>query len=218
MTSNTEWNNTVEFDLNSAYRGESYVDPDQGITLVQAIARIAAEFYDPHQRYDRESGQYVESNAYDWDQRIALQSLGNFAWRQMHDTSTDNQGRVRGISHKLEKAKAHLKQTLAQADGTEISLAAINRAVDWVERFEAQLCNLEDFFHTAAAVYEAAVGEPFKPYEGWTAKKDTSKKAASETAKSELEARLAAMGLSLPDNYEPQTNGVETSELDADVA
>lgn len=204
--------NIIVQELNAAYTEETE------ITLTQAIARIAAEFYDPYQRYDQQSGSYVDANSYAWDQRLALQSLGNFAWRQMHDTSTDSKGRPRGVSLKLDSARSQLKQTLAQSDGTEISLNAINSAVDWVERFESQLSNLDNFFHVAAAVYEAAVGEPFKPFEPWTTQSNAPKNAASAVAKTDLEARLAAMGMSLPDTYEAQTNGVETSELDKDVA
>lgn len=197
--------NLIEQDLNAAYNGEVE------ITLTQAISRIAAEFYDPSQRYNQQTGSYDDVNNLGWDQRLALQSLANFAWRQLHDTTTDKNGRVRGVSHKLSRAQAHLKQTLAIAGNQELDLIAVDQAADWVERFEVQVANLEDFFHSVAAVYEAATGDSFKPYEGWTTVKP---KTATQVASTELQARLARLGVALPEAIELQTNGVETQEAD----
>ena len=197
--------NLIEQDLNAAYNGEVE------ITLTQALSRIAAEFYDPAQRYNQQTGRYDDVNNLGWDQRLALQSLANFAWRQLHDTSTDKNGRVRGVAHKLSRAQAHLKQTLATAGGTEIDLNAIDQAAGWVERFEEQVTNLEDFYHSTAAVYEAATGDAFKPYEGWTTAKA---KTTTQVASTELQARLARLGMALPETTELQTNGVDTQEAD----
>ena len=44
-------------DMNKAYTGQD------DITLSQALARLAAEMYDPYMKFDNEKGTYSEPNA-----------------------------------------------------------------------------------------------------------------------------------------------------------
>lgn len=199
--------NLIEQDLHNVITGETEV------TLVQAIARIAAQFHDPALRQDQQSGKYVEVNQMGWSQRMAIQSLGNMAWRQMYDTTTDKNGRVRGIAHKLDKARSYAKQLATQMNGTEIDIEAMNRAADWIERLEAEHSALEEMFHAAAAVFEAATGDSFKPYEPWSTARGQAKPADDERM-AEVKARMASLGITVAEQYTPQTDGVATVEAD----
>ena len=207
ITENT-MTNLIQDDLNNVITGETEV------TLIQALARIAAQFHDPAMRQDRDTGAYNEVNQMSWSQRMAMQSLGNMAWRQMYDTGTDKNGRERGISHKLDKARSYAKQLVTQTNGTEIDLEAMNRAADWIERLEAEFHALDEMYHAAAAVYEAATGDDFKPYQPWTTA--VRKPASTDSDKmSEVKARMQALGINMPEHSAPNTNGVETSDVDA---
>ena len=199
--------NLIQQDLDSALNGETEV------TLAQAVATIAAHFHDPAMRQDQQSGRYVESNQMGWSQRMALQSLANMAWRQMYDTATDKNGRVRGISHKLDKARSYAKQLASQMNGTEIDIEAMNRAADWIERLEVEHTALEDMFHTTAAIFEAATGDNFKPYEPWS-KGQASAPAADDSKVEEVKARMASLGITVAETFTPNTDGVNTVEAD----
>lgn len=200
--------NLIQDELNNVITGETEV------TLTQALARIAVQFHDPAMRLDQNTGAYNEVNNMSWSQRMAMQSLGNMAWRQMYDTGRDKNGRERGISHKLDKARTYAKEVAKQMNGTEIDLEAMNRAADWIERLEAEYDALEEMYHAAAAVYEAATGDDFKPYEPWTTNVD--KPVPTDSAKlAAVRARMAGLGIKVPERSAPNTDGVETSDADA---
>lgn len=199
--------NLINIDLTAAYNGED------NITLTQALARIAAEFYDPQMVMDRDSGTYTERNSQAWSQKLILQSIGNAVYRQLNDTAVGKDGRPRGIAHQLDRARNYAKALALRVTDTEIDLEALNRAADWIERLEAETCALENTFNTCAAVYEAATGEDFKPYAPW----ETSVKkgpAASSAQADEVAARLARLGISVKADVPLQTNGVESNERD----
>tara|TARA_B110000503_G_C7042820_1_gene368934 strand:+ start:411 stop:1028 length:618 start_codon:yes stop_codon:yes gene_type:complete len=201
----TQLNDMIQSDLTAAYNGEL------NITLSQALSVIAAHFYDPSVGLDRE-GNSVERNNLQWDQRLALQSLANFANKQLHDTSVNADGKVKGVVHKLNKAMAYAKQLGRNMNGSEIDLQAGHRAADWIERLEYNKQVLEEFYYTAAYVYDNAVGETFKPYENWTTAKPANK--VSDIALREMQDRLAALGVETTTDYVANTNGVDTQEVD----
>ena len=199
--------NLIQQDLDSALNGETEV------TLAQAVATIAAHFHDPAMRQDQQSGRYVESNQMGWSQRMAIQSLANMAWRQMYDTTVDKNGRVRGVHHKLDKARSYAKYLAMRANGGEIDIEATNRAADWVERLEVEDTALEEMFHTAAAMYEAATGDNFKPYEPWVnGQKEVPQTDDAKLA--EVQARMARLGITMASPLELNTDGVNTVEAD----
>ena len=198
-----ELNAMIQADLTAAYNGEL------NITLSQALAVIASHFYDPSVGLDRE-GNTVERNNLQWDQRLALQSLANFANKQLHDTSVNADGKVKGVVHKLDKARKYAQQIGRTLNGTEIDLQAGHRAADWIERLDYNKEVLEEFYYTAAYVYDNAVGETFKPYEGWTTAKPVNK--ISDSAMREVQDRLARLGIETSTEYTPQTDGVATSD------
>lgn len=200
-------NNLINIDLTAAYNGEDKV------TLTQALARIAAEFYDPQMVMDRDSGTYSERNSQAWSQKLILQSIGNAAYRQLNDTAVGKDGRPRGIAHQLDRARNYAKALALRVTDTEIDLEALNRAADWIERLEAEASALEGTFYTCAAVYEAATGEDFKPYAPWENAVQKKTQASSAQA-DEVTARLARLGISVKTETPLQTNGVETNERD----
>lgn len=199
--------NLVNIDVNKAYNGED------GITLTQALARIAAEFYDPNMVMDRDSGTYQERNAQSWSQKLMLQSIGNAAYRQLNDTSIGKDGRPRGIAHQLDRARNYAKSLAMRTGDTEIDLEALNRAADWIERLEAEVYSLQSMIDNAAAVYECVTGEDFKPYAPWetTTKAQPQESSAKADA---VKARLAILGIDVKVEASLQTNGVETNERD----
>lgn len=199
-------NNLINIDITKAYNGED------NITLTQALARIAAEFYDPQMVLDRDSGTYSERNAQAWSQKLILQSIGNAAYRQLNDTATGKDGRPRGMAHQLDRARNYAKALAMRVTDTEIDLEALNRAADWIERLEAEVCALQDTFDTTAAIYEAVTGDDFKPYAPW--EKTVQKAQASSAQADEVTARLARLGISVKTETPLQTNGVETNERD----
>lgn len=199
--------NLINIDLTAAYNGED------NITLTQALARIAAEFYDPQMVMDRDSGTYTERNSQAWSQKLILQSIGNAAYRQLNDTAVGKDGRPRGITHQLDRARNYAKALALRVTDTEIDLEALNRAANWIERLEAEVCTLQDTFDTCAAVYEAATGEDFKPYAPWETA--VAKKPAASSANADaVMARLALLGISVTPTADLQTNGVDTNERD----
>lgn len=197
--------NTITDTLNAAYNGEI------NTTLAEALAVVAAHFYDPVQSVDME-GYATERNNFSWSQRMALQSVANMAYRQLYDTGLDSQKRVRGVAHKLDKARSYAKQTLRTATGgTEFDIQQVDRALDWVERLESEVAALDEMFHTAAAMYEAAVGEAFKPYAPWTAKSNGPRATNSDIA--DIRDRAArVLGEAFTPDVELQTDGVDTQE------
>ncbi len=198
--------NLINIDITKAYNGED------NITLTQALARIAAEFYDPQMVLDRDSGTYSERNAQAWSQKLILQSIGNAAYRQLHDTAVGKDGRPRGIAHQLDRARNYAKSLAMRVTDTEIDLEALNRAADWIERLEAEAGALQYTFNMTAAVYEAVTGEDFNPYAPW--EKAVQKPKASSAQADEVTARLARLGISIKTEAPLQTNGVETNERD----
>ena len=102
---------------------------------------------------------------------------------------------------------------MATINGTEIDLEAMNRAADWIERLEAEYDALEEMYHAAAAVYEAATGDDFKPYEPWTTQ--VQKPVPTDSAKlAEVKARMASLGITVAETFTPNTDGVNTVEAD----
>lgn len=200
-------NNLINIDLNNAYNG------NDNITLTQALARIAAEFYDPRMVMDRDRGTYVDVNAQAWSQKLILQSIANAAYRQLHDTAIGKDGRPRGLEHQLDRARNYAKALALRVSDTELDIEALNRAADWIERLEAEVMALQETFHTSAAVYEAATGEDFKPFAPWET--STKKSPAASSAQSdEVAARLARLGINIKPSAPLQTNGVESNERD----
>lgn len=199
--------NLVNIDVNKAYNGED------GITLTQALARIAAEFYDPSMVMDRDSGTYQERNAQSWSQKLMLQSIGNAAYRQLNDTAIGKDGRPRGIAHQLDRARNYAKSLAMRTGDTEIDLEALNRAADWIERLEAEVYSLQSMIDNAAAVYECVTGEDFKPYAPWETTTKAQPQASSAKADA-VKARLAILGIDVKVEASLQTNGVETNERD----
>lgn len=197
--------NLIITDLNTAYRGEDKV------TLVQAFARIAAQFYDPQMQMNRDSGTYEERNTQGWSQKLILQSIGNAVYRQLEDTTLGKDGRPRGLSHQLDRARNYAKSLAMQVTDTEIDIEALNRAADWIERLEAETTALAEMMDVCGAVYEAATGENFKPYAPWETA--IQKKVGSHSAKAdEVKSRLALLGISVKVDAPLQTNGVDTNE------
>jgi hypothetical protein len=199
--------NLVNIDVKKAYTGED------GITLTQALARIAAEFYDPSMVMDRDSGTYQERNSQAWSQKLILQGIGNAAYRQLNDTAIGKDGRPRGIAHQLDRARNYAKSLVMRAGDTEIDLEALNRAADWIERLEAEVYSLQSMFTTAAAVYECVTGEDFSPYAPWETTTKAQPQASSAKADA-VKARLAILGIDVKVEPSLQTNGVETNERD----
>lgn len=200
-------NNLIQQDLDFALNGETQV------TLAQAMAAIAAHFHDPALGQDQESGRYIERNQMGWSQRMALQSLANMAWRQLHDTGTDKNGRARGIAYKLDSVRSYAKQLAMQINGGEIDIEAMNRAAGWIERLEVEQSALEEMYHTAAAMFEAAIGETFEPYEPWT-KVPSKKVKADDSQLADVKARMAKLGITVEETFTPNTDGVNTVEAD----
>jgi len=199
--------NLINIDLNAAYNGED------NITLTQALARIAAEFYDPRMVMDRNSGTYTEVNAQAWSQKLILQSIGNAAYRQLQDTAVGKDGRPRGIEHQLDRARNYAKALGLRAGDMELDLEALNRAADWIERLEAETHALMSVYDTTAAMYEAATGEDFHPYAPWQTSMKKSAAASSAQA-DEVAARFARLGIDIKPSATLQTNGVESNERD----
>jgi hypothetical protein len=201
----TTMDNLINIDLNTSYRGEDK------ITLAQALCRIAAEFYDPQQYMDRDSGKYEERNTQAWSQKFILQAIANAAYRQLNDTTLGKDGRPRGVAHQLDRARNYAKALALRVTDTEIDIEALNRAADWIERLEAETSALEQMFYTSAAVYEAATGEDFAPYAPWQTA--TQKRGAAPSANADaVMHRLALLGVSVTPTADLQTSGVETNE------
>ena len=199
--------NLINIDLNIAYEG------NDNVTLTQAVARIAAQFYDPSMTMDRDSGTYIERNTQAWSQKLILQAIGNAAYRQLNDTAVGKDGRPRGIAHQLDRARNYAKSLALRVTDTEIDLEALNRAADWIERLEAEAMALSEMVDTCGAVYEAATGEDFKPYAPWETavqKKTTASSANADAVKH----RLSLLGISMAVDAPLQTNGVDTNERD----
>tara|TARA_R110002020_G_scaffold89172_4_gene218377 strand:+ start:328 stop:999 length:672 start_codon:yes stop_codon:yes gene_type:complete len=197
-------------DINKAYTGESEV------TLSQALARLCAEFYDPHMKFDNDKGVYEEVNQHHWEQYFFMQNITNHVWASLHDTRTNNKGYVKGAKHKLDKAQASLKQQVQMYDGSEISLNNITRSEAWVQTLEAKVLLQEEMFHTMAYVLEEATGQEYKPYEPWT--KTVDKPVASSDKEAELHAKLLERGIDLSVGSAANTDGVATTEKDKGVA
>ena len=147
----------IEADMNNAYTGKD------DITFSQALARIAAEMYDPYNKFDNETGVYVETNSHQWEQYFFFQNVANQVWASMYDTRTNKKGYVKGVAHKLEKARANLNKAAAQHDGTEISINNMNQAADWVERLQDKLTMFDEMYQQIAAMMDCATGIPHKP-------------------------------------------------------
>lgn len=198
---------------------EAAANGNTEMTLTNALSVLAAQFYDPAMRYNSESGTYEERNDMAWSQRIILQSVANAAWKQMYDDNLDKNGKVKGVKHKLDQARKYAQQLARQDNGTEFDIEALNRAASWIERLEAEFGALEECFHTAAAVYEAAIGEAFRPYEGWrnNQQKPQAGQPMTQEKVDEIKARFARLGIDMSDNpvLELQTNGVETTDEEA---
>ncbi len=203
-----ELTNMIEEDMNNAYTGKT------DITFSQALARIAAEMYDPYNKFDNETGVYVETNSHQWEQYFFFQNVANQVWASMYDTRTNKKGYVKGVAHKLEKARANLNKAAAQHDGTEISINNMNQAADWVERLQDKLTMFDEMYQQIAAMMDCATGIPHKPYEPWTTQLDA-KPTASTEAEAELAARLAEMGINISTGHVANTDGVATSDEDA---
>jgi hypothetical protein len=203
-----ELTSMIEEDMNNAYTGQA------DITFSQALARIAAEMYDPYNKFDNETGVYVETNSHQWEQYFFLQNVANQVWASMYDTRTNKKGYVKGVAHKLEKARANLNKAAAQHDGTEISINNMNQAADWVERLQDKLTMFDEMYQQIAAMMDCATGIPHKPYEPWTTQLDA-KPTASTEAEAELAARLAEMGINISTGHVANTDGVATSDEDA---
>lgn len=195
----TKHNITAQDDLNAAYNGEVQ------ISLSQAVARLAAEFYDPMIRNDRDTGQPVEVNADAWPQRLLIQAVANFAWTQLHDPRTytvagSTAQRVKGLVHKLDKAREFTRQVNANNDGTELRLKACINAAEWQARLESQVETMEEMYHTAADIFEAATGDAFKPYEPWGktfGERPVESQQASDEMRQKAAEAMAAVGLTL---------------------
>ena len=203
-----ELTSMIEEDMNNAYTGQA------DITFSQALARIAAEMYDPYNKFDNETGVYVETNSHQWEQYFFFQNVANQVWASMYDTRTNKKGFVKGVAHKLEKARANLNRAAAQHDGTEISINNMNQAADWVERLQDKLTMFDEMYQQIAAMMDCATGIPHKPYEPWTTQLDA-KPTASTEAEAELAARLAEMGINISTGHVANTDGVATSDEDA---
>ena len=203
-----ELTSMIEEDMNNAYTGQA------DITFSQALARIAAEMYDPYNKFDNETGVYVETNSHQWEQYFFFQNGANQVWASMFDTRTNKKGYVKGVAHKLEKARANLNKAAAQHDGTEISINNMNQAADWVERLQDKLTMFDEMYQQIAAMMDCATGIPHKPYEPWTTQLDA-KPTASTEAEAELAARLAEMGINISTGHVANTDGVATSDEDA---
>jgi hypothetical protein len=203
-----ELTSMIEEDMNNAYTGQA------DITFSQALARIAAEMYDPYNKFDNETGVYVETNSHQWEQYFFFQNVANQVWASMYDTRTNKKGYVKGVAHKLEKARANLNRAAAQHDGTEISINNMNQAADWVERLQDKLTMFDEMYQQIAAMMDCATGIPHKPYEPWTTQLDA-KPTASTEAEAELAARLAEMGINISTGHVANTDGVATSDEDA---
>ena len=203
-----ELTSMIEEDMNNAYTGQA------DITFSQALARIAAEMYDPYNKFDNETGVYVETNSHQWEQYFFFQNVANQVWASMYDTRTNKKGYVKGVAHKLEKARANLNKAAAQHDGTEISINNMNQAADWVERLQEKLTMFDEMYQQIAAMMDCATGIPHKPYEPWTTQLDA-KPTASTEAEAELAARLAEMGINISTGHVANTDGVATSDEDA---
>jgi hypothetical protein len=203
-----ELTSMIEEDMNNAYTGQA------DITFSQALARIAAEMYDPYNKFDNETGVYVETNSHQWEQYFFFQNVANQVWASMYDTRTNKKGYVKGVAHKLEKARANLNRAAAQHDGTEISINNMNQAADWVERLQDKLTMFDEMYQQIAAMMDCATGIPHKPYEPWTTQLDD-KPTASTEAEAELAARLAEMGINISTGHVANTDGVATSDEDA---
>lgn len=197
--------NLINIDVTAAYNG------DTDITLAQAIARIAAEFYDPQMMMNQHSGAYEERNTMAWSQKIIIQSIANAAKRQLSDTNTNKDGRPRGLEHQLDRARNYTKSLAMTSGGGEIDLEALARAASWIERLEAEVSALTDTFDTAAAVYEAVTGEDFVPYTPW---EKVAPKQPSSGKAAEIKQRLALLGIDMDGQTVAQTNGVDTNERD----
>lgn len=192
-------------DMNKAYTGQD------DITLSQALARLAAEMYDPYMKFDNEKGTYSETNANQWEQFFFFQNICNHAWAALYDTRTNKKGYVKGVQYKLDKAQAHLKQVSALYDGTEIALNNINSAEGWVRKLEAKVAMFEEMYHTTASMMSVATGFDHKPYEPWLTAEEA-KPEASTHKEDELRAKLLERGIDLSVGHVANTNGVETSE------
>jgi len=203
-----ELTSMIEEDMNNAYTGQA------DITFSQALARIAAEMYDPYNKFDNETGVYVETNSHQWEQYFFFQNVANQVWASMYDTRTNKKGYVKGVAHKLEKARSNLNKAAAQHDGTEISINNMNQAADWVERLQDKLTMFDEMYQQIAAMMDCATGIPHKPYEPWTTQLDA-KPTASTEAEAELAARLAEMGINISTGHVANTDGVATSDEDA---
>lgn len=203
-----ELTSMIEEDMNNAYTGQA------DITFSQALARIAAEMYDPYNKFDNDTGVYVETNSHQWEQYFFFQNVANQVWASMYDTRTNKKGYVKGVAHKLEKARANLNRAAAQHDGTEISINNMNQAADWVERLQDKLTMFDEMYQQIAAMMDCATGIPHKPYEPWTTQLDA-KPTASTEAEAELAARLAEMGINISTGHVANTDGVATSDEDA---
>lgn len=198
----------IEADMNNAYTGKD------DITFSQALARIAAEMYDPYNKFDNETGVYVETNSHQWEQYFFFQNVANQVWASMYDTRTNKKGYVKGVALKLEKARANLNKAAAQHDGTEISINNMNQAADWVERLQDKLTMFDEMYQQIAAMMDCATGIPHKPYEPWTTQLDKKPEASTES-EAELASRLAEMGINLTVGHVANTDGVATSDEDA---
>lgn len=203
-----ELTSMIEEDMNNAYTGQA------DITFSQALARIAAEMYDPYNKFDNDTGVYFETNSHQWEQYFFFQNVANQVWASMYDTRTNKKGYVKGVAHKLEKARANLNRAAAQHDGTEISINNMNQAADWVERLQDKLTMFDEMYQQIAAMMDCATGIPHKPYEPWTTQLDA-KPTASTEAEAELAARLAEMGINISTGHVANTDGVATSDEDA---
>lgn len=177
----------------TAIRGEA------DLSLTAAFATIAAHFYDPGLRYNRETGQSEQVNMLAYTQKDVL---NGFCWTLHQRRGT--------IEQKLDEARYKVKREVQMADGTEISLNNIDRAIAWAERIENQLMSVDELIVAAEAAHKIATGNAFvRPKivpKTEAAKEDPQAKARA--------AKLAAMGINLPVTPQNQTDGVSQSDYE----
>lgn len=202
--------NLINDQLDLAYNGED------NITLEAALCRIAAEFYDPMIGQDYQSGVTIERNRMGFTQMKVLQSIANTLHSDLYDPRTYKDGkgvaRVKGISWKLDNARRFAKNLAARATANDGD--ALIRAAEWIEALEIQQNALEAAYHTVAAVYEAATGNIYKPYEPWGSHEYVAKDDVNDASLALAKEKLARVGITMNEPYTPNTNGVDTNEAD----
>lgn len=188
----TEWNTALVYE--EAIRGE------YELSLTTALAVIAAHFYDPGLRYNRETGQHEQVNTLAYTQRDVL---NGFCWT-LHQ-------RKANITRQLDEARFKIKREVQMADGTEISLNNIDKAIAWAERIENQLMSVEELIVAAEAAHKVATGTAFVAPK-IVPKKEAAKEDPQAAARA---AKLRALGINLPAPGQNVTDGVSEADYEA---